>query len=128
MFTANCAQCHQLFGEGYAVAPDLTQSNRMDTDYLLVSLVNPNLVVRKEYVQFAVETKDGGFYNGIVTERSPGSVTLLNANEEKTTIATSDIAEIREAGISLMPEGLLAPLTPDELRNLFAYLQKKEAP
>ncbi len=128
LFTANCAQCHQLFGEGHAVAPDLTQSNRMDTDYLLVSLVNPNLVVRKEYVQYAVETKDGGFYNGIVTARSPGSVTLLNANEEKTTIATSDIAEIREAGLSLMPEGLLAPLTPDELRNLFAYLQLKEAP
>ena len=128
LFTANCAQCHQLFGEGHAVAPDLTQSNRMDTDYLLVSLVNPNLVVRKEYVQFAVETKDGGFYNGIVTERSPGSVTLLNANEEKTTIATSDIKEIREAGLSLMPEGLVTPMTPDELRNLFAYLQKKEVP
>ncbi len=126
IFTANCAQCHTLFGEGHSVAPDLTQSNRMDTDYLLVSLVNPNLVVRKEYVQFAVETKDGGFYNGIVSERSPGSVTLLNANEEKTTIATGDIAEIREAGISLMPEGLIAPLTPDELRNLFAYLQSEE--
>jgi putative membrane-bound dehydrogenase-like protein len=127
LFTANCAQCHKFFGEGHAVGPDLTQSNRMDTEYLLASLVNPNQVVRKEYLQFLIETEDGGFYNGIVSERSPGSVTLLNANEEKTSITFGDIAEIREAGISLMPEGLLSALTPDELRNLFAYLQKKEA-
>lgn len=123
IFTANCAQCHTYFDEGHAVGPDLTQSNRMDTDYLLVSLVNPSMVVRKEYLQYLVETNDGGFYNGIVAERSPGSVTLLNANSVKTTVATGDIAEIREAGISLMPEGILSALTPDDVRNLFAYLQ-----
>jgi putative membrane-bound dehydrogenase-like protein len=127
VFTATCAQCHAIFGEGHAVGPDLTQSNRMDTDYLLVSLVNPNLVVRKEYMQFLVETKDGGYYNGIVAERSPGNITLLNANETKTEIATGDIEEIREAGLSLMPEGILSALTPDDVRNLFSYLQS-EAP
>jgi putative membrane-bound dehydrogenase-like protein len=126
VFTANCAQCHEFFGEGNRVGPELTQANRMDTEYLLGSMVNPNMVVRKEYVQFAVETKDGGFYNGLISERSPGSVTLLNANSVKTTIATGDIDTIQEAGLSLMPEGVLTPLPPDDVRDLFAYLQLKE--
>jgi putative heme-binding domain-containing protein len=126
VFTANCAQCHQIFGEGNLVGPELTQANRMDTEYMLGSMVNPNMVVRKEYVQFAVETKDGGFYNGLISERSPGSVTLLNANSVKTTIATGDIETIEEAGLSLMPEGILTPLSPDDVRDLFAYLQLKD--
>lgn len=126
VFKANCFQCHMIFGEGNAVGPDLTQANRMDTEYMLGSIVNPNMVVRKEYVQFAVETKDGGFYNGLISERSPGSVTLLNANSVKTAIATGDIETINEAGLSLMPEGILTPMTPDNVRDLFAYLQLKE--
>jgi len=126
LYTANCAQCHQFFGEGHNVGPELTQANRMDTEYLLGSLVNPNMVVRKEYVQYLVEMKDGGFYNGIVSPRGPGRVTLLNANGVETSIATRDIEVIREAGISLMPEGILSALSPDEVRDLFAYLQLKE--
>jgi len=128
VFTANCAQCHEYFGEGHKVGPELTQANRMDTEYMLGSIVNPNMVVRKEYVQFAVETKDGGFYNGLISERSPGSVTLLNANSVKTTIAAGDIETIEEPGLSLMPEGILTPLTPDDVRDLFSYLQLKEPP
>ncbi|MCC6153538.1 MAG: c-type cytochrome, partial [Candidatus Hydrogenedentes bacterium] len=123
VFEQNCAKCHQLFGEGFKVGPDLTQANRMDREYMLVSLVDPNLTIRKEYTQFVVETNDLGVFNGLIAERTPGSVTLINANEAKTTIASSDIADLREAGLSLMPENLITPITGDDLRNLFAYLQ-----
>ncbi|MBM3289126.1 MAG: c-type cytochrome [Candidatus Hydrogenedentes bacterium] len=123
VFVQNCAKCHQLFGEGYTLGPDLTQANRMDREYMLVSLVDPNLTVRKEYTQYVVESKDQGMFNGIIADKSPGSVTLLNANDVRTTIAMSDVADLREAGTSLMPEGLITPLTGDDVRNLFAYLQ-----
>jgi putative heme-binding domain-containing protein len=123
VFEQNCAKCHQLFGEGFNVGPDLTQSNRMDREYLLASLVDPNLAIRKEYLQYIVETKDGGLFNGLIAERGSGSVTLLNANGERTTIAMDDVVDLREAGISLMPEGVVTPLSGDDLRNLFAYLQ-----
>lgn len=123
VFEQNCAKCHQLFGEGFNVGPDLTQSNRMDRDYLLASLVDPNLTIRKEYLQYIVETKDGGLFNGLIAERGVGSVTLVNANNERTTIAMDNVLDLREAGISLMPEDLVTPLSGADLRNLFAYLQ-----
>lgn len=122
-FKNNCAKCHTFFGEGSLVGPDLTQSNRMDREYLLVSLVDPSLTIRKEYLQYVVETRDGGLYNGLIAERGTGSVTLINANAERTSIPAGEIAEIRESDQSLMPEGLITPLPGDEIRDLFAYMQ-----
>ncbi|MDZ4857367.1 MAG: PVC-type heme-binding CxxCH protein [Candidatus Hydrogenedentes bacterium] len=123
VYKLNCAQCHQIFGEGFTVGPELTQSNRMDREYLLASLVDPNLLIRKEYVQYIVETKDGGLFNGLIAERTPGNVTLVNANNIRTTIAMDDVHNLREAGTSLMPEGLVTPLPGEDLRDLVAFLQ-----
>jgi hypothetical protein len=55
--------------------------------------------------------------------QSPGSVTVLGAKNERTEIARDDIESISESTVSLMPENILAPLKPQELRDLFTYLQ-----
>jgi putative membrane-bound dehydrogenase-like protein len=49
LFRERCANCHRLRGEGETIGPDLTYANRRDRDFLLVSLVDPGGVVRKEY-------------------------------------------------------------------------------
>ncbi len=124
LFNQLCATCHRLFDEGHVVGPDLTHANRQDRDFLLVSLVDPSLIVRKEYMSYIVETNDGRTLNGLLVEQTPTGITLLAADAERTRIARSDISEIRESQISLMPEDQLNKLTPDQLRDLFAYLQR----
>ncbi|GMW01344.1 MAG: hypothetical protein AMXMBFR84_24810 [Candidatus Hydrogenedentota bacterium] len=126
VFAEQCAKCHTFFGEGAQVGPELTQSNRMDREFLLASLVDPNLTIRKEYQQFIIDMNDGAMYNGLIAEQTPGNIAILNANGERVTLPMGDVTEIREAGISLMPEGLLAALTGDDVRNLFAYLQSPD--
>ena len=127
IYAENCGKCHQLFGEGMTVGPDLTQANRKDREYLLSSMVDPSLTIRKEYTQFIVTTKDGETYSGLIAEQSAGSITVLNAGNARTTLPMADVEEIREAPISLMPEGLITVLPGDTIRDLFAYLQS-EAP
>ncbi|MBI3118211.1 MAG: c-type cytochrome [Candidatus Hydrogenedentes bacterium] len=124
VYEENCMKCHQLFGEGAAVGPDLTQSNRLDREYLLVSLVDPSFMVRKEYQQYIVETKDGGLYNGVTAPSTPGTTTIINANAEPTVIPNDQIEKMRETDVSLMPEDLLTPLPGDKIRDFFAYLQQ----
>src|SRR5205085_6852298 len=124
----SCSSCQRLFGEGKQVGPDLTQANRKDTDYLLTSIVDPSAQIRKEYACFIIETNDGRVLNGLLAEQTPSAVTLLAANQERTTVARSDISELRESTISLMPEELLSKIKPDELRDLFAYLQSDAPP
>jgi hypothetical protein len=46
----------------------------------------------------------------------------LRGQNDTTTLAVDDIAEIKPSTSSLMPEGLIQSLTPDQVRDLFAYL------
>jgi putative membrane-bound dehydrogenase-like protein len=123
LFRKHCATCHRLFDEGNAVGPDLTHANRKDRDYLLVSIVDPGAVIRKEYLSYTVQTNDGRLLTGLLVEQTPGAVTLLDAKNERTRVARAQIADIRESAVSLMPENLLKDLKPQELRDLFSYLQ-----
>ncbi|HEY1376038.1 MAG TPA: PVC-type heme-binding CxxCH protein [Gemmataceae bacterium] len=128
LFATHCGACHRLYNEGGAVGPDLTHANRADRDYLLVSIVDPSSVIRKEYVSYTAQTTDGRVVTGLIVEQSPQRVTLVNAKNERTTLLRSEIESLRESPVSLMPEGLLTPLKPQELRNLFSYLQSKQPP
>jgi putative membrane-bound dehydrogenase-like protein len=123
LYEQTCAKCHRMFGLGAEIGPDLTQSNRKDTQFMLVSLVDPSVQIRKEYLSYIVETKDGRVFTGIVLEKTPTHMTLINADAEKVKIATPDVADVRESQVSLMPEELFKPLKPSELRDLFAFLQ-----
>jgi hypothetical protein len=60
---------------------------------------------------------------GVMTAQTAATVMLTNAKAEATTLKRTDIASLRESPASLMPEGLLTPLKPEELRDLFAYFQ-----
>ena len=87
LFTKHCGTCHRLFGEGNQVGPELTHANRKNTDELLATIVSPSAVIRKEYLSFLVQTSDGRVLTGLLVEQTPGSVTLLDAKNERTTIA-----------------------------------------
>jgi putative membrane-bound dehydrogenase-like protein len=122
LFGKLCAPCHRLFGEGGAVGPDLTQANRKDREFLLVSLVDPSAQVRKEYASYTVATKDGQVLHGLVAPAAGGAIEVVNALGERTRVASDRVARVEESEVSLMPEGLLQPLRPQELRDLFDFL------
>jgi putative heme-binding domain-containing protein len=124
IFKKTCAVCHRLFDEGGAIGPDLTHANRKDRDYLLLNIVDPSAVIRKEFLSYNLETSDGRFLSGLIVEQTPDHVTLLSATNERTTVPQDKIKTLQESPISLMPENLLTGLKPQELRDLFSYLQK----
>ncbi len=82
-------------------------------------------MVRREYLASQVTTTDGRVLAGIVVEDRPGRVTLLTATAERVSVARKRIASIHDSPVSLMPEDLLRDLKPQELRDLFAYLESK---
>lgn len=123
LFKKHCSTCHQLFGEGTKLGPDLTAANRKDREYMLVSLVDPSSAIRKEYSSVIIETRDGRIVTGLAIARDDAGVTLVNAKNEKTTVLTSDIQELRDSPVSLMPDDLYKQLKPQDLRDLFSYLE-----
>ncbi len=126
VFKKHCVACHQIFGEGTKLGPELTSANRRDRDFLLISLVDPNSVIRKEYVSMIIVTKDGRVLTGLPTVRNEAGVTLVNAKNEPVVIPTREIDELHESPVSMMPVDLYRQLTPQDLRDLFTFLQRQE--
>jgi putative membrane-bound dehydrogenase-like protein len=123
LFQQRCASCHRLNGEGETIGPDLTFANRKDRDYLLVSLVDPSGAIRKEYQAFRVAMRDGRVASGLIVEQSAESVTLRDAKGERTRMNRSEIEEIHESDVSIMPESLYKEFSPEQLRDLFGFLE-----
>jgi putative heme-binding domain-containing protein len=94
---------------------------------MLTSLVDPSAVIRKEYLNYTVKTTDGRVLGGFVAAESAGNITLGAADGTPTEIPRDQIATMEDSGVSLMPEGLLNALTPQQLRDLFAWLQSDGA-
>ena len=116
-----CAQCHHLFDSGGAVGPDITGANRSDLDYLLQNILFPNAVIPNEYRQTLVETKDGRLISGIVKGQEGGTLLIQTANEV-VRVGVADIASREQAENSMMPEGLVAGLEEQQVRDLLYYL------
>jgi putative membrane-bound dehydrogenase-like protein len=124
LYAKTCQACHKLYGEGTAIGPDLTGSNRNDLDYLLSNLIDPSAEVAKDYRMSAVQTLDGRLITGIIVERSAARVVVQTATE-KVTLAAEDVDTVKDSALSIMPDGQLDALTRNDVRDLIGYLMKK---
>jgi putative membrane-bound dehydrogenase-like protein len=119
-----CASCHTLYGHGGAIGPDLTGSGRDNLDYLLENILDPSATVNADFKMAIVSMADGRVLNGLVRAPTERTITLQSQNEA-VVLSRKEIEEIKPSPLSLMPEGQLDPLAPEEVRDLFAYLMKK---
>ena len=126
LFTNHCALCHKLNGEGNTIGPELTGANRTDRQWLLTSLVDPSGVVRKEYQTQILELKDGRVLDVLIISQTGGLLKVIDSQGNESQVVASEVAERRDSPTSLMPDGLYKLFKPQELRDLFAYLQKVE--
>lgn len=124
LFNRNCASCHVLFGEGGRIGPELTGSQRNNLDYVLENILDPSAVVPKEYQVTFVHTNNGRVVTGIIQSEDDKLVVVQTQNE-RVRMLKSDIAERVPSKVSMMPEGLLAKLKDEEVRDLIAYLASR---
>jgi putative membrane-bound dehydrogenase-like protein len=120
-FAALCGACHKLYGEGGAIGPELTGSDRHNLDYLLGNIVNPNEVVPADYLLTVFTLKDGRVVSGVVPEQNEKTVTVQTP-VERLTIPADTITKRESMPVSLMPEGLLKAMDEATVKDLIAYL------
>jgi putative heme-binding domain-containing protein len=121
LFDRLCANCHRLHGSGGQIGPDLTGSGRENIDYLLENIVDPGATVSADFRMVVVAMRDGRVLNGLIKAQSPRTLTL-QTQTEAVALDRDDVEGVRPSASSLMPDGLLDPLAPGEIRDLIAYL------
>jgi putative heme-binding domain-containing protein len=125
LFTQTCYICHTMWGVGGRIGPELTGGYE-DIDYLLNNILDPNAIIGKDYQQTFVKTKDNQVVSGIVTQDTDTSISLKNLSGEIITLQRSDVASTEVSPLSMMPEGLIASMPEEDVRDLFFYLRKKQ--
>lgn len=126
VFQRTCGPCHKMYGEGGAIGPDLTGSNRSNLDYLLFNVLNPNGEVQDDYKMVVVTTRDGRTLSGSLAGETPRQVTLRVVGREPVAVDKSDIQSRESTAVSMMPPGLFETLTDREVVDLAAYLRTVE--
>ena len=93
---------------------------------MLLAIVNPSAEIREGFENFSVETKDGRSLSGFVAEQDNQIIVLRGLDNQNVTLARGELAELKAAGMSLMPEGLLDGFNDQQTRDLFAYLRSTQ--
>ena len=119
-----CATCHQLYGDGHPVGPNLTGSDRHNLDYLLGNMIDPSSVVPAAYRMTVFLLEDGRVLSGVVTTENENTISL-QTQQRAEQFDKSMIAQRKATDVSLMPDGITSQLTETEIVNLVAYLMTK---
>lgn len=120
---AVCLSCHLLRGEGRNVGPELSRVGaRLKPEQLFESLVEPSKVIAQGYGTVTLSPKNGDTpHTGFLMGEADDAYSLRTMTGEVLTLSKSDV-EVTRAPVSLMPEGLVQGLTPQELADVIAYL------
>jgi putative heme-binding domain-containing protein len=124
----NCFRCHALQGAGGEVGPDLSPLGASSPiDYVVNSILNPDIAVKEQYATRVFETLDGRVLTGVVIDRDNQRVRIRDAQGETIVIPTADI-DYEAEGRSMMPEGLTKFLTRDDLLDLIRFVAELGKP
>jgi putative membrane-bound dehydrogenase-like protein len=123
----SCFRCHEYEGRGYTVGPDLSSIGKsMTRERFIQSLVQPSREMAPQFTPWVVLTNDGETLTGLyVGEEVDGTLKLADQNGRVHRIHPRDIERKKPSEQSIMPAGLADNLTPQELKDLAAFLLKK---
>lgn len=126
LYMQNCGKCHQLFGEGGQIGPDLTAFKRDNQERILANVVNPSLEIREGFENHIVATTGGRVVNGFLADKDNQVVVLRGVDGQNIILRQDEIEDMMISKLSIMPEGTLKSLTAEQIRDLFAYLRSSQ--
>jgi putative heme-binding domain-containing protein len=122
LFTTICQQCHSVGGQGGQVGPVLNGAGALGLETLLRNILTPNAAMEPGYRIFRVELEDGDVLDGILVSQDTEALILRRPNVDDVRIPRRATRKAGFAKSSMMPEGLLEALQPEEVTDLLAYL------
>jgi putative heme-binding domain-containing protein len=119
-----CVQCHTTTPEEAPKGPFLGGiSTRYNRTELCESILKPSAKISQGFETQWFKTKDDEDYEGFVTRDAGDEIEIRNILGATSTIKKSDIKERGRRNLSVMPEGLLAKQSPQDLASILAFLE-----
>jgi putative heme-binding domain-containing protein len=119
---ARCSQCHAVGDRGGRFGPVLSDIGSKGKDSIYRSIAAPSEEIAPEFRPYTVATRDGRLHVGIVRAEGAERILVTDTEAKSTSIARTEIEDMRPSGTSIMPVGLTGTLGEEKLRDLMAYL------
>ncbi len=123
-----CMKCHMVRGQGGSIGPDLSMIGKKGPkESLYESLFTPSKAIADQYLSWKVDGEDGQSVTGLLVGETETTLTIRDANGKDYQFPVKG-TERKKQLTSIMPEGLIATLTEDELVDVVEYLTKLQTP
>lgn len=120
--TAGCATCHVIRGEGMAFGPELSNLVHRDRESVLKDILHPSATINPDHTGTRVRFRDGTEVQGWVRKLTETQIELrLPANTELIK-PRAEVVSMEPMTASLMPENLVAGLSPAAMEDLLTFL------
>ena len=95
-------------------------------ELLIEAVVWPKRQVKEGFLSTTITTREGAIISGFLQTEDKQRIVIRDiASKENKTIAPDAVASRQEAG-TIMPPGLTATLTREELRDLIRFLAEQK--
>jgi hypothetical protein len=123
---AGCYKCHQVEGRGANIGPDLSLVGRTERKWIVESLLQPSAAVAPHYQAWTIETTDSRTRTGLLVRTYLDESEYIDEKGNRFKVLAGEVAGVRAAKNSIMPDGLLDGLSDQEIRDLVAYLASRK--
>ena len=119
-----CIACHRIGNVGNEVGPNLSKIGGIRGERELIeSILFPSNNIARDYDLNSFQMTDGTSVLGLIKGRSAEGVTIVEASGQKRLLPQEAIAATTQLTTSLMPSGLDAMFSEQELLDLVAWLR-----
>jgi putative heme-binding domain-containing protein len=122
-FTALCAGCHRLRGEGSEVGPDLNMVATKPVEWMLHAILDPSQAVEARYRAWTLQLDGGESISGIIAAETANNLVLRYAGNPEVPVLRTQIREMTPMKESLMPAGFESALQPQDMADLLAWVR-----
>lgn len=128
---AGCASCHAILGRGSRMGPDLSDiGGTRPLAILREALIPPKNDPSRNFELagnegVTVSLKSGAVIRGIARNRSNYSLQIVDENGKLWLLRMEQVRNLEILNHPLMPADYETRLSPDELRDLLAYLARQ---
>ena len=124
-----CATCHILNGAGGFLGPSLDAiAVRRPSQKVRQDLLEPSAELAEGFGTVVVETVNGEKLEGVLKNEDSFTLLVLTSDGEVRSFQRSELLSIDRPQRSQMPADYSERLSPDEVQNLLAFLDRQRDP
>ena len=120
----SCQACHTTADGQVPKGPHLVDiGKRYKKGELIESVLRPSAKLAQGFESYLFVMESGKVFTGFVTGESVDKIALRQTNGIPVSLRRADIEQRQKRPESMMPDGLVNNLTPEQLADLIAYLR-----